>query len=379
MKKTTLFLLAATAIAGTLSCNKNTVTPEVKQSESLANGAITVSIGAAEESKAAISSMKDFHINNVQIFVFDANNRLETDVYKDNLGVDNTTQVTINTKTGAKTVYALVNHSRLYRTVGSDGLLLTEFEATLADLGENDSETDLVMSGKNTVTVTDYNNNGSGGSPQPVSIFVKRLAACIQLDGVTVNFSNNSLKDATFTVKKLYLKNVMGKSPIGVQGLTATAETTVQPILLPDSQYAIEGNWYNKMKEEAGAPSVVTDVYSKDCTVAGVKTDLNRVLFAFPNATDGDSNDSSWKARHTRLVIQAHVTKSDVAINQDTYYVLDLPVLAANTIYKIDNINITMLGKDDDSSDEGIKVGKETYTITVDPWNPTITHLNYEF
>lgn len=381
MKKISFFFLTAAALIGAFSCNKNVTAPEQPVLADLPNGSLTVNIGAADETKAALTAMKDMRINSVQVFVFDANNRLETDVYKDGLSDDNSTQVTINTKTGAKTVYALINHSRLNYTVGSAGKLLSEYEATLTDLSQNTSETDLVMTGKNTVNVTDYNNMGQGGTPQAVNIFVKRLVSRVQLDGVTVNFNGTSLEGADFTVQKIYLKNVVGKSPIGMQGLTGTSDATssILPILLPDGQYDESANWYNKMKEEAGAPAVIWDSYTKACNVANTKTDLERVLFAFPNATSGDSNNATWGKRHTRIAIKAHVTKPLVGIDKDTYYVLDLPVLVANTVYEIDNINITQLGKDDDSSDEGIKVGKETYTITVDPWNPSITHLNYEF
>lgn len=375
MKKTSLFLMTAALLAGAISCNKGNVPSQEVVDPALKSGTLTVTIGAAEEeTKAAIANMKDFRINNVQVFVFDAAGRLETDVYKESLNVDNSTQVTINTKTGAKTVYALVNNSRLTLTPGSTGELLANFEDRLTDLSENSSETDLVMSGKNSVDVAEYNNQGAGGAPTPVSIYVKRLASRIQLDGVTVDFRGTSLEGASFDVMRIYLKNVVSKSPIGVQGLTGTAATTVQPKLLPDGQYA----WYNKMKEETGAPSVVSDLVNEPCTVAGVKTDLNRVLFTFPNATNADSHADTWGARHTRLVIQAHVTKASVSIDKDTYYVLDLPILAANTIYEVQNVNITQLGKDDDTKDDAIQVGKLTATITVDPWNPSVVNLNYE-
>ena len=379
MKKTFVFLTMAALFIGAMSCSKNAVAPEVKQPESLANGALTIQIGMSEEdTKAALSSMKDYRINNVQVFVFDADNRLETDVFKEGLSTDDPTQVTINTKTGAKTVYALVNNERLYLTTGSAGQTLASFEATLTDLGQNGSETDLVMSGKNSVNVVDFNNNGLGGTPQLVNIYVKRLAARIQLDGVTVKFSESSLSGATFTVERVYLKNVVGKSPIGVTGLTGSASSAVTPIALPASQYDVAENWYNKMTETGTVPSVIYDSFSQVCNVAGTKTNLNRILFTFPNSTDGDSNSDTWGKRHTRIVIKAHVTKAAVSIDKDTYYVLDLPILAANTVYEIDNINITMLGKDNDDDDSGIRVGKETYTITVDPWTGT-THLNYEF
>ena len=244
MKKISIFLLTAAALVGAFSCNKNVVAPEQPVLADLPNGSITVNIGAADETKAALTAMKDMRINSVQVFVFDANNRLETDVYKDGLSADNSTQVTINTKTGNKTVYALLNHERLSFTVGSTGQLLADYEAILTDLSQNTSEADLVMTGKNTVNVTDYNNQGAGGTPQAVNIFVKRLVSRIQLDGITVDFRGTSLEGANFTVQKIYLKNVVGKSPIGMQGLTGVSDATssILPKELPAGEYDIAAN-----------------------------------------------------------------------------------------------------------------------------------------
>lgn len=378
MKKMLSFLTLAAILTGAMSCNKNAVTPEVKQPEGLMNGSLTITIGMDDEAtKAALSEMKDYQINQVQVFVFDANNRLETDRFVDGLSEDTSYSLTINTKTGEKTVYALVNQPRKNFTPGSAGKTLTDFEAELSDLSENNN-TNLAMSGKNTISVTDVNNNGTIGAPQTMNIYVKRLAARVQLDAVKVDFRDNSLKDASFTVQEIYLKNVVGKSPIGVQGLTGTAKAAVLPSVLPDEQHAATANWYNKMTKEAGSPLCIDDVYSQNCTVAGAATAQNRVLYAYPNKTVGDSNAATFSQRHTRLVIKAHVTKTAVNVDKDTYYVLDLPVLVANTVYEIQNVNITMLGKDNDDNDDDIDVGKITPTITVDPWTDTV-HLNYEF
>lgn len=79
-------------------------------------------------------------------------------------------------------------------------------------------------------------------------------------------------------------------------------------------------------------------------------------------------------------MIKAHVSASahtNPAVDKDTYYTFDLPVLVANNIYKIANINITMLGKDNDNDDSKSLVGRITPTITVDPWTGTTT-LTYE-
>ena len=53
-------------------------------------------------------------------------------------------------------------------------------------------------------------------------------------------------------------------------------------------------------------------------------------------------------------------------------------LLLANNIYRITNIDITMLGKDNDDKDDDIQAGRIQPNITVDPWNGT-TNLSYEF
>ena len=132
---------------------------------------------------------------------------------------------------------------------------------------------------------------------------------------------------------------------------------------------------------EAGAPAVTfeTDM-GVSCNVAGADTPLSRHLFAYPNRTDADSHEETFEQRHTRLVIKAHVkaASSYSNLDNDTFYVFDLPKLTANNVYRITSVRITMLGKDDDTKDEDIQAGRIEPAITVDPWNGTTT-LTYDF
>ena len=210
-----------------------------------------------------------------------------------------------------------------------------------------------------------------------MNIYVKRLASQILVDKVTVDFTGTELEGGTFSISQIYLKNVVGKAPLGVQGLTATSNSGILPIVLGDGDHNTTANWYNKNTYEAGCPAVIYDNASIAATsVAGSSTALGRVLFAYPNKTNADSHAESFGPRHTRLVIKAHVKKDPV--DDDTYYVLDLPVLVANNIYKITDFKITMLGKSDDNKDDNLQAGRITPTITVDPWTGT-TNLTYEF
>lgn len=361
-------LLLATAIACTLSCQKNVPI----QGPDGQTGLLEVTIGVPQ-TKSDNTALKDYQINSYQVFVFDSNGKKETDRYASitTSPAQNTVQVTVTTRTGAKTVYAIVNSPRLSFAT------LTALEGHLSDLKEN-SHTSLVMSGKNAKTVTEYDKNKDGEVvPQTMDIVVKRLAAMVQLDAVTVDFRNTSLEGGTFTIQEIYLKNVVGRAPLGVSG----DPQTDMPLPLGDTDHTNYDYWYNKLSKQAsGAPAVTFEAFTKSCTVAGTPTPIAHDLFAYPNKTDSDNTENTFSQRKTRLVIKAHVTSgtfSSPAVDEDTYYTFDLPVLVANNIYKIKNINITMLGKSDDTDDSKSLAGRITPTITVNPWTDT-TELNYE-
>ena len=372
MKRIVFSVLAALAALGSFpACQKNAGAEAADSPAAGPTGILRVDIGIPE-TKSDNAALKDYQINSVQVLVFSGDGNKETDRYETLSSPEqNSTSLTITTQTGAKTVYAVLNAPRLSEST------LEKLEAHLSDLSEN-SCTNLVMSGKNAITVTEYDKNkDANAAAQSMGIHVKRLAAMIQLDKVTVDFRNTALEGGSFTIQEIYLKNVVGKAPVGVSGSPATD----MPLPLPDAAHTNYDNWYNKgTKQASGAPAVTFDVWTKSCTVAGSATALSRDLFAYPNKTAGDSTADTFSQRKTRLVIKAHVTAAAntvPAVDKDTYYTFDLPVLVANNIYKIANINITMLGKDDDNDDQKSLVGRITPTVTVDPWTGTTT-LNYE-
>ena len=381
MKKP-LFTVFVALAATFASCNKSAPAPEAAQS-TVPDASITVNIGMENEgTKAPTSLVKDYLINKVQVFVFDNTDKLETSYFEGSLTKNNSHSVKIATFTGPKTVYVLVNHDRITK-FKPHTTTIANFEAELTDLSMN-TPSSLVMSGKNTVTVGKYGTNGSAGTDgqiESVNVYVKRLAAMVVLDKLNVDFRGTNLEGATFTVQQIYLKNVVGKALLGVNGLTGTASSTVLPLPITDDQHTNYTYWYNKGTLEAGAPAVTfeTDM-GVSCNVAGADTPLSRHLFAYPNRTDADSHEETFEQRHTRLVIKAHVkaATSYSNLDNDTFYVFDLPQLTANNVYRITSVRITMLGKDNDNKDEDIQAGRIEPAITVDPWNGTTT-LTYDF
>ena len=374
MKKQ-LLLLGAACLLGLFSCSKEAAAPDTAAN-------LRVMIGPDETlTKSDYDSRLDYQISSVQIFVFDDQGKLETDYYSDVTPTSNPVSVDLATFTGTKTVYAVTNFNRL--TLAKD-YLLTDFEALTSDLTDN-SATKLVMVGKNTLTVTEYDKNKNpSAEAQTLTIYVKRLAAMVVIDKITVDFSKTSLAGATFTLQEIYLKNVVGKCHLGLTGVTAEEGANVLPIALTDDEHTNYDNWYNKgTKPAVGAPYVTVDTWPHPCTeVAGGDGNvLSRCLFAYPNKTTEDSHEAEFCQRMTRLVIKALVKKADVTPGTKgvvTYYVFDLPVLVANRVYRISNVGITMLGKDNDDNDDDLQAGKVRPAITVDGWVDA-DPLDFEF
>lgn len=377
--KTLIPLLSAAAVTlCLLSCGKSAA-PEYSGSP-LPGGMLTINLTQDEATKANYANRQDSQINSYQIFVFDSAGKMETDYFTEVSHSNLPISVKIATFTGAKTVYALINHARM--TLAQD-FTLSAYEELLSDLSEN-TLTNLVMSGKNQITVTEYDKNkNSTASPQNLTIYVKRLSAMIVLEKMTVDFTGTSLEGATFTIQELYLKNVVGKAHMGLNGLTSTKNSEVAFKPLTDAEHTNYAYWYNKKTKQAGAPAVTVDVWNGSCpnVSGGSGNALNRCLFAYPNRTAGDSHNDTFDQRKTRLVVKAKVQKADVTTGTngvDTFYVFDLPALEANRVYRISNVLITMLGKDDDNNDDDLQAGKITPFVSVDDWTETTT-LTYEF
>ena len=349
MKKNVL--LAALAILAAASCQKT----NVPQS---ATGNLIVQLGEEPVTKAADNSTAENQVNSVQLFVFDGGN-LETDLYK----TGSATSYTLTTGIGDKVVYAIVNAPRLKYTTKA------ALEEGLSDLKEN-AANGLVMSGKESVTVSEYKTGSA--TPATCTVNVKRLASAIQLASVTTQFEGSTLEGSTFTIKEIYVKNVVGKAPYGVSAV------------LTEDQKKDAGNWYNKLKLDTTPLTVTYDAFDPGLAVTAAKPlNVNHTLYVYPNASTADNGSATtFTPRPTRLVIHATITSQDshrdVSINnQDYYYTFDLPALEANKKYKV-SVTISMLGKTSDTDDTKTTAGMATPTINVQDWDQTI-ELNYQY
>lgn len=387
-------LLAAATLFGFAACNKSVEPVEGPQPDCN----LIVNIGTEATTKAAYSDPNglDRQINSLQIFVFDAEGKLETDYFKNYSGSNVSASASIATFRGRKTVYAIANRARLYLP---KEYLLSDFESydatqygaapIVSDLGENTygpTSFNLVMSGKNEVEVLGYDPNVASSATNAsttVNIYLKRLVSLVRLGKVTVNFDNTSMEGASFTIQQIYLRNAVGKSLIGMTANSGSAaEAAVAfPIVLPSANFNNSGCWYNFGAIQDTAPAVSVDAFSLDATnVSGTATVVNRSLLTYPNAAATDSREATFSPRYTRLVIKAKVNKAGFAASDVTcWYTLTLRFpLVANRIYNIDNVNITMLGSNSDDDTVNDDPGRLTASISVTDW-ATGEDLNYNF
>ena len=382
MKLSFLPLFLGTAFLAACGKPELSLTDDVPQTSGVI--AVRIQTPFPESSKAATDAISDSKINSIQLFVFNDTGQLETSRYE--AAYDGSQVITITTKTGAKTVYAVLNSARLNFTT----LSKFETEATLEynDLSEN-TPTSLLMVGKNSISVNEFDKNKNpSAAAQALTIRVKRLAAKVQLDQVTVNFDGTMLEGGELAIQDIYLVNVVGKSPYGVQSIGTEADKagTGIPIALPAAQRSNMTNWYNKGSFVSGAPAVTFDQSLGEgfkCSgnyVKGTAKAMNRVFFAYPNIAEAYQTDANVTAPvHTALVIKGRLKSAaaiDAAIDKDTYYTFDLPALEANKVYQITNINLTMAGADNPG--DRVTTGQVDGNVTVDDWTGNI-NLTYDF
>jgi len=350
MKKN--LLIAALALLAAASCQKNNLSQT-------ATGELIVRLGEEPATKVADLSMDEYKINSVQLFVFSSNGELETDVYK----TEAANSYSLTTGIGNKVVYAIVNAPRLKYT--SQQALVEG----LSNLSQN-TVNNLVMSGSAPVQVNEY--KAGSTTPAKCTVPVKRLVSAIQLATVATSFAGSTLEGSTFTIKEIYVKNVVGKAPYGASAV------------LTEDQKKDAGNWYNKLKLDTTPLTVTYDAFDPGLAVTAANPlDVNHTLYVYPNASTADNGSATtFTPRPTRLVIHALVTTSadhydNHFKDKDYYYTFDLPALEANKKYKV-NVVISMLGKTTDTDDTKTTAGMAQPSITVQPWDQTI-ELNYQY
>lgn len=359
MKKFIYAAMICSVLAGLASCNK----PEFKADDNgevpvpseTRTGTMYVEVGVP--TKALVSNVHDETVHSLQVFVFNAaTGKREIDKYVEG----NSMQIT--SLVGQKHVWAVVNHAKMDNVPTE-----TEFKALTTRLEDNYVYNDifLIMTGEKDVEVKE-----DGVS---VVIDVTRLESRIELKKLTVDFSDNYLNGCTFQIKEMYLKNVAGDAKY--------ADDSYAPTV-----------WYNKLTDEGNAavnPLISDHSLAINLPTNGSAADqntmasINRVWYTYPNPTVGDDAAyNSWVTnldiRHTRLIIHAEVSGTPVGGSVQSFYVFTLPVLKKNTSYVINDIKVTMLGKETDDDDSRTETGIASVSLNVIDWSTgeTLTYNN---
>ena len=343
MKKTLLLMAAVAAMV--CSCDKDgDCVPCQKEEEQEQKAALRVSLNLEGDPQTRATNYVtaqayETAVNDVQIFVFDSKGALATYLDADT----KTSDITINTIYGQKTVYAVVNGPDLSGITTQDAL-----EHTAVDLGANSTTTSkgFVMVGSNACNVS--------GTTATVSISVKRLVARVALQKIT-----NSLPDSygSLTVNSVMLINVAGN-----QNLECTASIST---------------WYNKMGRKDGAsatqiidgttnlashPTLTFMSVGKSVANGGSLAPATPYLFyTYQNNSTSEGNgwSNTFSARKTRLVVTATIGGTKY------YYPVSISNPQRNTAHTVE-LTITGLGSTD--PDILVQKGAITATVTVDPW-----------
>lgn len=343
MKKTLLLMAAVAAMV--CSCDKDgDCVPCQKEEEQEQKAALRVSLNLEGDPQTRATNYVtaqayETAVNDVQIFVFDSKGALATYLDADT----KTSDITINTIYGQKTVYAVVNGPDLSGITTQDAL-----EHTAVDLGANSTTTSkgFVMVGSNACNVS--------GTTATVSISVKRLVARVALQKIT-----NALPDSygSLTVNNVMLINVAGN-----QNLECTASIST---------------WYNKMGRKDGAtatqiidgttnlashPTLTFMSVGKSVANGGSLAPATPYLFyTYQNNSTSEGNgwSNTFSARKTRLVVIATIGGTKY------YYPVSISNPQRNTAHTVE-LTITGLGSTD--PDILVQKGAITATVTVDPW-----------
>ena len=308
MKKS-IFAFAA-ALAALVACNKNDVAPMQPQNqESLVPCELTVGICGAMTKATAVSADNEAKVNNLQVFVFRGD---DLDAYA---SVDNAQELTLSCTAGERAVYALVNAPDYSAVPGKAALL-----AKVSELSAN-SLTNFEMVGSKSVTLP---------QSEKVSIDVNRIASRVVLKKITRNFTSEALQALNFKVDAIYLINVAGNTSYDLSAAPA--------------------KWYNVAENKNELASLLYDAPASLIT-NGQSYSTAHTFYAYPN---------DLATNTTRLVIETTLGETKY------YYPINLPEMAANKSYEIEEVKITRPGSD--NPDEPVSFADATFSINVIDW-----------
>ena len=311
---------AVTAVAASLSvaCVKTKV--EVRPPEGMANLTVTVANGGTKASGENPVTNED-KINSVQVFVFASDGKLEAEAYGTQPSID------LGCTMGSKTVAVLCNSGRLDAIASA-----ADLNSKVTSLTDNSSSSFIMF---NSVPFA------VDATAKSLTVTVKRTVSKIVLENISNKMTLEQYRSEAIKIKGIYLINVAGDTSM---------DLAAAPSL-----------WLNRGSKEAAENSLYSEIPAS-LDIAYNSSDVSRHYFyCYPNPVEADSAAEIWSPRHTRLVVEAEVG------GKTGYYPVTLPVLKANTVYTIKNLEITRPGID--APDVVSALGTMTFTIAVADWD----------
>lgn len=322
--KAKIFIAAAAVAASALlvGCNKTLVIPsEEEPSADYSPASLTVNIPLGDATKAVGTGTEadEKKLTSVQVMIFTEAGNLEASKTSASGSLE------LSCTKGSKTVAAVVNAAEL-----TGVKTLSELRARTYALTDNNFKS-FVMYGQKAVSVNAAN--------VAVTLEVQRLASKVVIKKITNALELQQYQSTPVQVKGIYLINVAGNTTF------AGAAPTL---------------WLNKMKNEASADCLYYEKPAALSVAYKASDATSHCFYCYPNPTADDNSQTSWSARHTRLVVEATVG------GHLCYYPMTLPKLAGNTVYTIGELTITRLGVDKPDVDS--VMGGATFTLSIAPW-----------
>ncbi|NDV94831.1 hypothetical protein D0T84_07850 [Dysgonomonas sp. 521] len=290
---------------------------------------ISISTGAKTKTVGSAVELEESTINTVTVLAFDADGNLE-DAAHDAALNDEDKILLDDIKVGGEKTFLVVANSPANTFAGITSKSVAM--AKMMTLAATQTSSTLIMTGSNSKTLVQATNE----NPNEITVTVKRLAARIDLNPVTVSLDPITLPDATLDIQRIYIRNVATKysfNPIS----TVASRGLVNTALIP------------------GEATTWIDTYNGD----------GHYFYVGPNPVTGDITENANWNDATRLVIEAEFTEGDeepktvyypIAINR---IITDMSNVTgevdaaekgtgvhSNTVYKLD-VTITEKGSDD--------------------------------
>ena len=333
-----LFFFVALAAFALVACNKEPVSGE--------DSVLTISWEAAGATKAAPEG-NEGTINTLWIYVFDHNGRLDIS-HECNASEIAAKSASFSVKTGNKTVYAVCNLLGEHLAAANSCTTLAGLEAVVVSLSDN-TLSNFVMVGHNT------KNHQTSTAGEPVALPLRHPVSKVRLGTVS-----NSLPGpyGAMTVKQVFLCNVVGNQNLA---FSASPSEWLNKSGT-DGDGSAKGATIGQGGHAAACAALTSHLSLSQSVALNGSYTFNRLMYAMPNANDGDINGYNTVFTPTATVMMVVVTIQGV----DYYYPISLRsvgALAANTEY---TVNLTVKGLGNTLEDGPFnKIVKETLTASI--------------